>query len=196
MHCSLRHRQLAVSLSLLAAHDSNEIWKVFDLDPRRTTLAELRGQYVRLARLVHPDKTGTPATAAAFHALQAAAATCTRDLAAASAALPAHEPGFAWWDEWDMEAAHSDSKGEAGPAGAAPAPEPVWEDMSLEEIRAEIKRRQAAMLDPPRDQAGGSVPLPLLRQALEEGKAALRRRLQQVEAYGARDREGGFVRGW
>lgn len=121
--------------------------------------------------------------------------------------------GFPWWEEWDMPA----SRGAA--AAAAPADparssggagqqtqqaaggnqqqqateEAALAQLSLDELRAEVRRRQAGLLEPQVDGEGRRIPLPQLQAALRAARSLLAERTAAAAAQAALDSGGGFL---
>ncbi|KAL4428067.1 hypothetical protein ABPG75_002156 [Micractinium tetrahymenae] len=65
--------------------------------------------------------------------------------------------------------------------------------MPLDELRAEVRRRQAALLSPPLDAAGRRVPLPQLQVALRQARTLLADRVAAEAAAAAAVAGGGFL---
>ena len=112
--------------------------------------------------------------------------------------------GFPWWDAWDDAV--------PPPGGSRPARQPQpqgfvadrdaeeeggqgqLQRLSLDELRGEVRRRQAVLLEPPpRDAKGRPVPLAQLQAALGRARTALAARLAAAAATAAH-RDGGFLR--
>jgi hypothetical protein len=66
--------------------------------------------------------------------------------------------------------------------------------MSLEELRAEVRRRQEALLDHQLDEQGRPVPLSQLQAALKQARSVLAEKAAAVAAEQAVAADGGFVR--
>ena len=130
--------------------------------------------------------------------------------------------GFPWWSEWDAPAVQQAAgsavqhaqqgqddvqrAGEQGAeqqqagAGAAGAQTEVQQDeqrlhaMDLDALRAEVRRRQASLLEPQLDAEGRRIPLPQLQAALRRARALLADRTAlAVEQHDAAS-GGGFLR--
>lgn len=65
--------------------------------------------------------------------------------------------------------------------------------MSVDELRAEVRRRQAALLTPPLDGTGRRLPLPQLQAALRRARTLLADRVAQETAATAAASGGGFL---
>lgn len=159
-----------------SCHPGTGRTQVFELSPEQASAEDVRRRFRALAKLVHPDKTGTGATARAFESLcQGAEALQAQVQAWPGTAPPSDSSGFNWWEEWDDAAPSASSPGTPGPAHSDAAPEDL-RDASEAWLRAEAGRRQRELLAPTRDADGRLVPLAQLKQRLESVKQELRRR--------------------
>lgn len=148
--------------------------QVFELRPEQASAEDVRRHFRALAKLVHPDKTGTGATAHAFESLCRGAEALQAQVQAWPGAAPA-VPGYNWWEEWDDGTPAGPSPRDFGSARSDASPEDL-RGVSEEWLRAEAGRRQREMLAAPRDAEGRLIPLARLKQRLESVKQELRRR--------------------
>lgn len=123
--------------------------------------------------------------------------------------------GFPWWSAWDSPAAargateqatsstqqqqqqggsRSSTGGSASAAGDAErAEQELLQALGLEELRAEVRQRQAVVLNPPLDAQGRRLPLPQLQAALRRARTALAERATAAAAQRAAAAGGGFL---
>lgn len=118
--------------------------------------------------------------------------------------------GFPWWEQWDsrvpsehnrQQAAAGEAAGqptaasrEAGVTGAAQQKaQAQLEQLGLDELRAEVRRRQAAILAPPLDKSGQRVPLHRLQADLRQARSLLSERTAAEAAAAAASSGGGFL---
>lgn len=119
--------------------------------------------------------------------------------------------GFPWWDEWDApQAAVPAQQGQQGScdpgcdaaqqqaAAGTSAPEEQQDDelhsMPLDALRAEVRRRQDALLEPQTDAAGRRIPMHQLQQQLRRARTVLADRVAAAATEQAAARGGGFLR--
>ncbi|KAL3156965.1 hypothetical protein ABBQ38_001223 [Trebouxia sp. C0009 RCD-2024] len=120
---------------------------------RDATEAEAKRQYRKLAAVVHPDKCALEGSEEAFKLLSKSAACLTPQSSTNSGdeeQATDEGPVAPWWENWDdvdvpsRKRKHPTSK---------PSAEDTQEDhelagLSLQELQAEVRRRQAAVLRP------------------------------------------------
>lgn len=124
--------------------------------------------------------------------------------------------GFPWWGEWDAPAAQQAGGGEAGQvqqgradagrgeeqqqAGADAALTAEQQDqesllaMDLATLRAEVRQRQAALLEPQLDAQGRRIPLQQLQATLRRARTVLADRVAAAAEQRAAAWGGGFLR--
>jgi hypothetical protein len=173
---------------------------------------QARQAYRRLAALVHPDKCALPDAAAAFKALGAAGEQAARQLdagssggGAAAAAAAGGSPcaagrgadgpeetddwgswadgPAAWWHPWEADGAQAPS---TEPSTADRDRDEELQRMGLEQLRGEVARRQAAVLQPELAEERG-MGMHLRQKRLRVARSVLAARL----AAGAAEEGGG-----
>lgn len=127
--------------------------------------------------------------------------------------------GFPWWSQWEsvqpprgasagaacaaqlISSANQQQQqqGDAGGKGTGAgqdeeqAEERQLQGMALEELRAEVRRRQVAILEPALDAQGQRVPLQQLQAALRRARTVLADRVAAAAAVKAAEGGGGFL---
>ena len=191
-------------------------WQLLGLRPADAHAAAVRGAFRRLAALVHPDKCSLPRSAEAFARLQAGVEGLLRELEVegerlakrqraesesagldslddlddgwATAASEEEAAEFPWWGKWD-EPRWAPAPPPEGDLQHAQADARRLAAMDVEQLRVEVRARQAALLAP-----GGSAPLECLNEELRRARALLSRRLEEAAARAAAQADGGFLR--
>lgn len=106
--------------------------------------------------------------------------------------------GLPWWEEWERPEprAHDSSTDRAaeGAAGAEQHDQHTLEAMPLEGVRAEVRRRQAALLEPQQDAAGRPIPMQQLQAALRRARTVLAGSATAAAEAAAAAGGGGFLR--
>lgn len=207
---SLATLRLVCRLHIGSSQRGTTAWQVLGLEEGATS-AKVRRAFRKGAQRIHPDKCDLPGAESAFKLLAAAADTALAATpiysssyggAAAGGSSPKATPasGGCWWDEWDptlgerrQEERASKRRRPECPTAAPAVPDGDWlSNLSVKELRDEVSRRQAAILQPLPDSEEAGLD-PIVRQSrLREARSLLSDRVKTEKAQNLEAEVGGF----
>lgn len=189
-------------------------WQVLGL-AEGASAEDVRRAFRRGAQRVHPDKCSLPRTEAAFKILATAVDQAlvaggvdksgAPHVAADMGGFEKSGGGAPWWQEWEPTAAEARQQQQEQRQQQASRKRRAWQPpedsdaqvlsrLTTQALRAEVARRQGAVLSPSPGSDEAAMD-PSIRQArLREARSLLSERLKEEEAAAFADTAGGFQR--
>lgn len=208
---SLATLRLVCRVHIGSSQSRTTAWQILGLDEGATS-ANIRRAFRKGAQRIHPDKCDLPGAEVAFKLLAAAADTAlaaepesaSPNSVAASRELSSEKApasDSSWWDEWDptpaerrqQKRAEKRQRSASYTTAAAAILDADWlSSLSTKELKGEVARRQAAVLQPFPDSEEAAME-PLARQSrLREARALLSDKVKADKAQQLAATAGGF----